>query len=122
MSEFCILCVVDYLRMLWKNGVGFIEEIVCDGGDGLDGFGWCLLIVDVGEFGGFFCFVGYQWIISVLEGGGMCLWVDGVEFVLLCVWQVFVFFGDSEVYCILFDGVICDFNLIYVFWCYCVCL
>lgn len=113
MSEFRILRAVDYPRMPWKNGAGSTEEIARDGGDGLDGFGWRLSIADVGESGGFSRFAGYQRIISVLEGGGMRLRVDGAESAPLRARQAFAFSGDSEVHCTLLDGAIRDFNLIY---------
>ncbi|VFT07862.1 putative histidine utilization protein HutD [Pseudomonas aeruginosa] len=112
MSEFRILRAVDYPRMPWKNGAGSTEEIARDGGDGLDGFGWRLSIADVGESGGFSRFAGYQRIISVLEGGGMRLRVDGAESGAARA-QPFAFSGDSEVHCTLLDGAIRDFNLIY---------
>lgn len=115
MSELRILRAVDYSRMPWKNGAGSTEEIARDGdgGDGLDGFGWRLSIADVGESGGFSRFAGYQRIISVLEGGGMRLRVDGAESAPLRARQAFAFSGDSEVHCTLLDGAIRDFNLIY---------
>lgn len=113
MSELRILRAVDYPRMPWKNGAGSTEEIARDGGDGLDGFGWRLSIADVGESGGFSRFAGYQRIISVLEGGGMRLRVDGAESAPLRARQAFAFSGDSEVHCTLLDGAIRDFNLIY---------
>ncbi|HEB0685305.1 HutD family protein [Pseudomonas aeruginosa] len=113
MSEFRILRAVDYPRMPWKNGAGSTEEIARDGGDGLDGFGWRLSIADVGDSGGFSRFAGYQRIISVLEGGGMRLRVDGAESARLRARQAFAFSGDSEVHCTLLDGAIRDFNLIY---------
>ncbi|MFU7132857.1 HutD family protein [Pseudomonas paraeruginosa] len=113
MSEFRILRAVDYPRMPWKNGAGSTEEIARDGGDGLDGFGWRLSIADVGESGGFSRFAGYQRIISVLQGGGMRLRVDGADTPALRERQPFAFSGDSEVHCTLLDGAIRDFNLIY---------
>ncbi|WP_137820523.1 HutD family protein [Pseudomonas sp. 2FG] len=103
----------DYPRMPWKNGAGSTLEIARDGGESLDSFGWRLSIADVGESGGFSAFNGYQRIITVLEGGGMQLQVDGRLSRPLPALEPFAFAGDSQVDCRLLAGAIRDFNLIY---------
>ncbi|MGY2288784.1 HutD/Ves family protein [Pseudomonas sp. SDO528_S397] len=103
----------DYVRMPWKNGGGSTEEITRDAGEGLDGFGWRLSIADIGESGGFSTFAGYQRVITVLQGSGMVLTVDGEEQRGLLPLQPFPFKGDSQVSCRLIGGPIRDFNLIY---------
>ena len=108
-----VLRAVDYPRMSWKNGGGSTEEITRDAGEGLDGFGWRLSIADIGESGGFSRFDGYQRIISVLQGAGMNLQVDGVSTRALLPFDAFAFKGESAVACTLIDGPIRDFNLIY---------
>ncbi|MCY1262494.1 Protein Ves [compost metagenome] len=108
-----LLRAADYPRMPWKNGAGTTLEITRDAGAGLDGFGWRLSIADVGESGGFSAFNGYQRIITVLEGAGMSLTVDGTESRPLHALDPFAFSGDSAVQCRLLDGAIRDFNLIY---------
>ena len=50
-----------------------------DAGTGLDGFGWRLSIADIEASGGFSVFAGYQRIITVLQGAGMHLQVDGEQ-------------------------------------------
>ncbi|WP_443191195.1 HutD/Ves family protein [Pseudomonas indica] len=113
MTAISHLRAVDYPRMPWKNGAGSTLEIARDAGDGLDGFGWRLSIADVGESGAFSRFDGYQRIISMIEGTGMCLTVDGQPSRDLRVLDAFAFSGDSAVDCRLLDGPIRDFNLIY---------
>ncbi len=103
----------DYPRMPWKNGAGSTQEIARDQGEGLDGFGWRLSIADMGESGGFSTFNGYQRIISVLEGDGMRLQVDGAFSRPLLAFDPFAFGGASRVDCRLLGGAIRDFNLIY---------
>lgn len=103
----------DYPRMPWKNGAGTTLEIQRDAGADLEGFGWRLSIADIGEAGAFSSFTGYQRIISVLEGQGMCLNVDGVDSRALRAFDPYAFGGDSRVDCRLLDGAIRDFNLIY---------
>ncbi|MNF79341.1 hypothetical protein D3C84_615530 [compost metagenome] len=113
MSQSRSLRAVDYPRMPWKNGAGSTLEIARDAGDGLDGFGWRLSIADVGESGGFSAFTGYQRVITVLEGSGMRLEVDGQASRDLKALDAFAFDGGSVVQCELIDGPIRDFNLIY---------
>lgn len=113
MNELNVLRAVDYPRMPWKNGGGSTEEITRDAGEGLEGFGWRLSIADIGESGGFSRFDGYQRIISVLQGAGMNLQVDGESTRALLPFDAFAFQGESAVSCTLIDGAIRDFNLIY---------
>ncbi|MFH6565846.1 MULTISPECIES: HutD/Ves family protein [Pseudomonas] len=113
MSQTVVLRAADYPRMPWKNGGGSTEEITRDAGEGLEGFGWRLSIADIGESGGFSRFDGYQRVISVLQGAGMNLKVDGVSTRGLLPFDAFAFRGESAVTCTLIDGPIRDFNLIY---------
>jgi hypothetical protein len=113
MSEFKVLRAVDYPRMPWKNGGGSTEEITRDAGAGLDGFGWRLSIADIGESGGFSTFAGYERVITVLQGDGMTLSVDGQITRPLLPIDPFAFGGESQVSCTLLGGPIRDFNLIY---------
>lgn len=113
MSQLQLLRAQDYPRMPWKNGGGFTEEITRDSGEGLDGFGWRLSIADIEESGGFSTFAGYQRIITVLQGEGMRLLVDGQPSRPLLPFDAFAFGGESQVSCKLLGGPIRDFNLIY---------
>jgi environmental stress-induced protein Ves len=113
MSRMQILRAADYPRMPWKNGAGSTLEIARDQGEGLDGFGWRLSIADIDASGGFSAFTGYQRIISVLEGDGMQLRVDGALSRPLLPFDPFAFCGDSRTECRLLGAAIRDFNLIY---------
>ncbi|OCR26918.1 hypothetical protein AFK24_01975 [Pseudomonas syringae] len=113
MTRLTVLRAADYPRMPWKNGGGSTEEITRDAGVGLDAFGWRLSIADIEESGGFSVFSGYQRIITVLQGAGMTLDVDGALTEPLIPGDPFAFSGDSQVSCNLLDGPIRDFNLIY---------
>lgn len=108
-----ILKAADYPRMPWKNGAGTTLEIARDAGIDLSGFGWRVSIADVGESGTFSPFPGFQRIITVLEGDGMYLNVDGTTSPLLQPFVPYAFSGDSDVVCHLVGGAIRDFNLIY---------
>ncbi len=96
MSQLQLLRAQDYPRMPWKNGGGFTEEITRDSGEGLDGFGWRLSIADIEESGGFSTFAGYQRIITVLQGDGMRLLVDGQPSRPLLPFDAFAFSGESR--------------------------
>lgn len=113
MSQLKVLRAADYPRMPWKNGGGSTEEITRDAGTGLEGFGWRLSIADIGESGGFSTFAGYERIISVLQGDGMTLNVDGQATGPLRPLDPFAFSCESHVHCTLLGGPIRDFNLIY---------
>jgi hypothetical protein len=113
MGQFKVLRAKDYPRMPWKNGGGSTEEITRDAGTGLDGFGWRLSIADIGESGGFSSFAGYERVITVLQGDGMTLSVDGQHTRPLLPLDPFAFSGESQVACELIGGPIRDFNLIY---------
>ncbi|UZJ60191.1 HutD family protein [Pseudomonas sp. KU26590] len=113
MTQLTVLRAADYPRMPWKNGGGSTEEITRDAGEGLEGFGWRLSIADIGESRGFSMFAGYQRIITVLQGAGMTLNIDGKDSEPLLPSDPFAFSGDSAVSCTLLDGPIRDFNLIY---------
>lgn len=113
MSQSQLHRAASYPRMPWKNGGGSTLEIARDRGEGLEGFGWRLSIADIGESGGFSTFAGYQRVITVLEGAGMRLQVDGVASRPLLPLDPFAFGGDRQVACELLDGAIRDFNLIY---------
>lgn len=113
MIQSTLLRATDYPRMPWKNGGGSTEEIARDTGAGLEGFGWRLSIADIAESGGFSSFAGYQRIITVLQGTGMTLNVDGRDARPLLPLDAFAFSGASQVSCTLLDGAIRDFNLIY---------
>lgn len=113
MTELTLFRAADYPRMPWKNGGGSTEEITRDAGQGLEGFGWRLSIADIGESGDFSSFAGYQRIITVLQGDGMVLQVDGQPSRALLPFDAYVFSGESQVSCRLLGGPIRDFNLIY---------
>lgn len=103
----------DYPRMPWRNGGGTTQEVACNPGGSTAGFEWRLSIADVGQDGGFSAFDGFQRIITVLEGAGIELTVDGRREPPLGPRRAYAFHGDAKVDCRLLDGPIRDFNLFY---------
>ncbi|WNW12962.1 HutD family protein [Pseudomonas sp. DTU_2021_1001937_2_SI_NGA_ILE_001] len=118
MKRTTLLRAADYPSTPWKNGGGTSHEITRDAGQALDDFGWRLSMVDVEKGGAFSAFTGYQRIITVLQGAGMALEIDGQPSRALPVSDPMAFSGDSEVICHLSDGPVRDFNLIYDAQCY----
>lgn len=113
MSGVTRLPAAGHLRMPWRNGLGSTLEIARDTPTTATDFGWRVSLADVTQSGAFSPFAGMTRIISVIEGTGMSLHIDGVTTPPLGCWQPFVFSGDAQVSCELLDGPIRDFNLIY---------
>ncbi|MFD1213890.1 HutD family protein [Arthrobacter sp. GCM10027362] len=101
----------DYAAMPWKNGRGTTTELARDTAD--QDYGWRLSIADIAEDGEFSAFTGMQRVITVLEGAGMRLSVDGVPSGDLRPFEAYAFDGGSRTSCALLDGPVRDFNLIY---------
>ncbi|CAB5515373.1 HutD family protein [Achromobacter anxifer] len=112
-AEVHLYRAADYPRMPWRNGGGTTQEVACNPGGSTAAFDWRLSIADVAQDGGFSAFTGYQRIITVLEGQGIQLTVDGQEKAPLTPRRAYAFSGDAQVQCRLLGGPIRDFNLIY---------
>jgi environmental stress-induced protein Ves len=108
-----LLRCASYSRMPWKNGAGVTLEIARDTSGSQSGFGWRFSVADVEVPGDFSAFAGYQRIITVLEGMGMTLTVNGQRSRLLQPLDPFAFAGEAVVSCELPEGPVRDFNLIY---------
>lgn len=106
-----LLPYADYAEMRWKNGQGVTRE-VCrfPGGEAYD---WRISVATIRENGAFSRFSGYLRNISVLEGDGMFLTLDGQRSALIPPFQATDFDGDSDTYCEVVGGPLLDFNVIY---------
>lgn len=103
----------DYLKMPWKNKLGFTLQLACSHTH-LDDFDWRLSIADVTQDGSFSRFPDKNRIISVLNGEGIILKNKNTQHdETLYLYDVFRFSGADEIYAELVDGPIRDFNLIY---------
>ena len=75
-----ILRAENYRRMRWKNGGGETAEIaVSPEGAGLDDFDWRVSMARVEAGGPFSVFPGVDRTLSILEGEGMVLDIEGRE-------------------------------------------
>jgi environmental stress-induced protein Ves len=107
-----LLTPSDYRKMRWKNGTGYTLELARSTGGNLAEFDWRISMADVTTSGAFSPFQGMQRILTVLEGAGIALQVDGERHTLQTL-QSLTFSGDSMVSCELLADPIRDFNLIY---------
>lgn len=100
-----------YAEMLWKNGQGVTHE-VCRFPD-TQPYDWRVSIATIRNDGPFSHFPGYLRNISVLEGEGMQLTIDGQQQAFIAPFQATDFNGDSDVFCAITGGPLLDFNVIY---------
>lgn len=107
-----LLEIPHYKKMRWKNGEGYTLQIARSAGESLDEFEWRISMADVKSAGKFSKFNGMQRFLTVLEGQGISLNIDG-ELKYLHTLQTVLFSGESVVHCELLAGQIRDFNLIY---------
>jgi len=95
--------LTHYKKMRWKNGAGYTFELARSAGDDLDAFDWRISMADVKTSGDFSKFSGLQRILTVLEGQGLVLHIDG-EARQLNTLQSAQFSGSSAVSCELIAG------------------
>jgi len=94
----------------WRNGGGVTREVVSVGGSGPQGFDWRISIAEVNEPGPFSTFPGVDRIITVVEGEGMDLVIDGVEHAL-GLHELLRFDGASRSECTRLAGPVRDLNV-----------
>lgn len=108
-----ILRAAERTASPWKNGGGMTWEIaVSPASSGLDDFDWRLSIAEVASGGPFSSFAGVDRILSVLQGEGLQLRIDGREPVVLGASSgPLAFAGDAVCSAELLGGPIRDFNV-----------
>ncbi|WP_380281395.1 HutD family protein [Kitasatospora purpeofusca] len=96
----------------WRNGGGVTREVAgFPAGSGPDDFGWRVSLADVASAGPFSAFPGVDRVITLVEGPGMALTVDGVEHVVDAPFHPFAFPGDAATDCRPLGGPLVDFNV-----------
>ncbi|WP_405944397.1 HutD family protein [Streptomyces sp. NBC_00932] len=96
----------------WKNGGGITREVAAGpAGAGLDDFSWRVSLAEVGQGGPFSSFSGVDRVITLVEGPGMELTVDGARHTIAAPHQPFAFPGDAMTTCRLLGGPIGDLNV-----------
>ena len=94
----------------WRNGGGVTREVISVGGSGPQGFDWRISISEVSEPGPFSSFPGVDRIITVVDGEGMNLVIDGVDHVLRRH-EPLRFDGASQTTCSPLAGPVRDLNV-----------
>lgn len=96
----------------WKNGGGVTSEVAAHPGGARTGdFVWRVSLADVAQSGPFSVFEGVDRIITVVDGPGMTLTVDGAPHAMTAPYEPFAFAGDSDTQCELLGGPIVCFNV-----------
>ncbi|MFI9002068.1 HutD family protein [Streptomyces sp. NPDC053541] len=96
----------------WRNGGGVTREIAAGPADaGLDDFVWRVSLADVAAGGPFSAFPGVDRVITVVDGPGMQLTVDGAPHLVDARFAPFRFPGDAVTDCRLLGGPLVDFNV-----------
>jgi uncharacterized protein len=103
----------DYRRMLWKNGGGETTEIaVYPEKASLADFDWRISMATVASDGPFSLFPGIDRTLSILEGAGMSLFIEGRKPVVLTAEsQPLAFPADAPTNATLVAGTITDLNV-----------
>ncbi|MFD9125705.1 HutD family protein [Kitasatospora sp. NPDC059571] len=96
----------------WLNGGGVTREIaVRPAAAPMTDFDWRISLADVAGGGPFSVFPDVDRVITLVDGAGMALTVDGAERVLDRPFQPFAFPGDATTDCRLLAGPVVDFNV-----------
>ncbi|TWV34186.1 HutD family protein [Streptomyces misionensis] len=96
----------------WKNGGGLTREIAAAPvGAGTSDFAWRVSLADVDRGGPFSRFEGVERIITLVDGPGMVLTVDGTPHTVAERYVPFAFPGDAATDCRLLGGPLVDFNV-----------
>ncbi|MFD8785733.1 HutD family protein [Kitasatospora sp. NPDC059599] len=111
-ERFQVLRASERPATAWLNGGGVTREVAgFPAGAGLDRFDWRVSLADVASAGPFSPFPGIDRVITLVEGAGMALTVDGVEQLVDAPYRPFPFSGDATTDCRLLAGPVVDFNV-----------
>ncbi|WP_330287264.1 HutD/Ves family protein [Streptomyces sp. NBC_00576] len=107
----------DYRSVPWKNGGGITREVASGAvrtpvasAEIADGFDWRVSVADVDAGGSFSVFPGIDRVITLVEGEGMVLTVDGIRHPVGPL-SPFAFSGDAATDCRLKVGAVRNMNV-----------
>jgi environmental stress-induced protein Ves len=108
-----LLRAAERVAVPWKNGGGITREVAAfPEGAGFDAFHWRISIADVAAGGPFSRFPGIDRVLTVIEGRGLVLSVEGMADVDLNERShPFAFAGDAACDGLLLFGPIRDLNV-----------
>ncbi|MFE4974601.1 HutD family protein [Kitasatospora sp. NPDC056651] len=111
-ERFQVLRASERPATAWLNGGGVTREVAgFPAGAGLNTFDWRVSLADVATAGPFSPFPGIDRVITLVEGTGMALTVDGTEHLVDTPLRPFAFSGDAVTDCRLSAGPVVDFNV-----------
>ena len=112
MATVRVLRAAERTASPWKNGGGVTREVAAspEGAD-LSDFQWRVSLADVADGGPFSRFPDVDRIITLVDGDGMALTVDGVETAVDEPYRPFAFPGDADTGCRLLGGPLTDLNV-----------
>jgi environmental stress-induced protein Ves len=98
--------------MPWANGGGVTREVAAEPpGAGWDGFDWRVSLADVTRDGPYSPLPGVERILTVVEGAGLELTIDGKRHVLNGRHEPLAFAGAAATGCRLLDGPVVNLNV-----------
>ncbi|MFJ3793656.1 HutD family protein [Kitasatospora sp. NPDC090091] len=107
-----VLRAADRPATAWLNGGGVTREVAgFPAGAGAAAFDWRVSLADVASAGPFSEFTGIDRVITLVDGAGMALTVDGTEHLVDAPFRPFAFSGDAATDCRLLGGPVVDFNV-----------
>ena len=107
-----VLRAADRIATPWKNGGGVTREVAAfPPGAAMDAFEWRISLAEIAADGAFSTFPGVDRVLTVIEGQGLMLNVDGRLLAMDAASPPLAFAGDAEVSARLTDGPIRDLNL-----------
>jgi environmental stress-induced protein Ves len=106
-----LLRAADRIATPWKNGGGVTREVIAwPPGAGMEAFEWRISLADVATDGPFSAFPGVERVLTVIEGDGLVLEIDG-RAERLAAGVPFAFRGEAAVVARLTAGPIRDLNV-----------
>ncbi|MCX4773215.1 HutD family protein [Streptomyces sp. NBC_01260] len=112
-EAFRILRAAGRAQVPWKNGGGVTREIAASPGAAAGTFDWRVSLADVTEDGPFSAFPGVDRTLTVVEGAGMDLMVDGEHHIVDEPYWPHDFPGDVETDGRLLAGPVVNLNVMY---------
>ena len=107
-----VLRADSYRHMPWKNGGGETAEIaIAPDGSGVDSFDWRISMARVDSDGPFSTFPGVDRTLTIIEGAGLRLWIDGKPVDVTGDSEPFSFRGEVMTHSTRIGGAVTDLNV-----------
>ncbi|MBL1102401.1 HutD family protein [Streptomyces sp. 205] len=109
-----LLPAADHATLTWKNGGGTTREIAhFPSGAGMDDFIWRISLAEVRKDGPFSEFGQVDRILTMVDGAGMELTVDGHKRLIDTRYVPHALSGDAPTACRLLDGKVVNLNVMW---------